>query len=202
MARPPAFAPAATTTTWVTTTLLLQLLLVLLSVSSQQTAHAALTVASELTHPQLSGAGGIDAHESIAYVAGDGVSAIDITDPDAPRVLMTLADLCLSGARACTPTPRRRMTHQRIKKRLAVACSGTDSLVLVDAETPEDLKVLGSVAEPMALKGAAGVVEGKTRVRRRVGHRASRLRRRSSRRATSRVEHGTIERRIHRRATR
>ena len=152
----------------VPTTLLVVVFTILGGSSPNGSAHAALTLASELTHPTLSGAGGIDAHGSIAYVAGDGVTAIDVTDPDAPKVLMTLTDPLLSrcksvyayttSAQDADGAGAGANNAKNAKKRLAVACSGSDALVLVDADTPGDLKTLGAVAEPVALKGAAGVV--------------------------------------------
>lgn len=143
--------------------LLLLLPLLLQMLASLPSSHASLTVASALTHPGLLDAGGIDAHGSIAYVAGEGVTAIDVTDPDSPKVLMTLADPLLTECKsvyAYTTAGEQDagVTAGTTKKRLAVACSGSDALILVDAEAPEDLKLLGSVAEPAALKGAAGVV--------------------------------------------
>jgi hypothetical protein len=131
----------------------------LLLASLSSGAHAALTVASVLTAPSLLDAGGIDAHGSIAYVAGDGVTAVDVTDPDAPKVLMTLTDpLLLKCKSVYAYTSVAEQDGGAGRKRLAVACPGADALVLVDAETPGNLKVLGAVVEPVALKGVSGVV--------------------------------------------
>ena len=119
-------------------------------------ARADFTVASIL--PELPfGAHGVDAHDNVAYVVGDGVTAVNVADADAPRVINTLTDPDLRG---CTSVAA--YTTSR-GKRLAVACSGSNSVVVVDASAPNDgLRVLGVVQDDTALSGVSSVVVKET----------------------------------------
>ena len=122
-------------------------------------ARGDLTFAGALEAPSLKGAGAIDAHGSAAFVAGEGVTAVEVSDPATPRVVTTLEDPLLVGCKSVYAYTTVAEQGRAGERRLAVACSGSHALVLVGVGEGEgNLRVLGSVAEPVALKGAAGVV--------------------------------------------
>lgn len=112
------------------------------------------TVASIVPISLAFGAHGVDAHDDVAYVVGDGVTAVDVADVDAPTVLTTLTDPDLRG---CTAVAA--YTSSR-GKRLAVACAGSNAVVVVDASAPNGggLRVLGVVQDDTALRGVSSVI--------------------------------------------
>jgi hypothetical protein len=112
------------------------------------------TVASIVPISLAFGAHGVDAHDDVAYVVGDGVTAVDVADVDAPTVLTTLTDPDLRG---CTAVAA--YTSSR-GKRLAVACAGSNAVVVVDASAPNGggLRVLGVIQDDTALRGVSSVI--------------------------------------------
>jgi hypothetical protein len=112
------------------------------------------TVASIVPFSLAFGAHGVDAHDDVAYVVGDGVTAVDVADVDAPTVLTTLTDPDLRG---CTAVAA--YTSSR-GKRLAVACAGSNAIVVVDASAPNGggLRVLGVIQDDTALRGVSSVI--------------------------------------------
>ena len=100
------------------------------------------------------GARGVDAHDSVAYVVGDGVTAVDVSDVNAPKIIASLTDVDL---RDCASVAAYAAANG--EKRLAVACAGSNALVLVDANAPRDgLRVLGAAQDDTALSGISSVV--------------------------------------------
>ena len=96
----------------------------------------------------------MDAHDSVAYVVDDGVTAVDVSDESAPRVIASLTDFDLSGCASVAA-----YAAANGQKRLAVACAGSNALVVVDANAPrEGLRVLGAVQDDTALSGISSVV--------------------------------------------
>ena len=118
-----------------------------------QLVRADFTVTSVL--PEIgTGARAVDAHDSVAYVVDDGVTAVDVSDESAPRVIASLTDFDLSGCASVAA-----YAAANGQKRLAVACAGSNALVVVDANAPRDgLSVLGAVQDDTALNGISSVV--------------------------------------------
>ena len=118
-----------------------------------QLVRADFTVTSVL--PEIgTGARAVDAHDSVAYVVDDGVTAVDVSDESAPRVIASLTDFDLSGCASVAA-----YAAANGQKRLAVACAGSNALVVVDANAPrEGLRVLGAVQDDTALSGISSVV--------------------------------------------
>ena len=118
-----------------------------------QLVRADFTVTSVL--PEIgTGARAVDAHDSVAYVVDDGVTAVDVSDESAPRVIASLTDFDLSGCASVAA-----YAAANGQKRLAVACAGSNALVVVDANAPrEGLRVLGAVQDDTALNGISSVV--------------------------------------------
>ena len=117
--------------------------------------RADLAVTAELVAPELDvSPRAVDAHDDVAFVVGDGVVAVTAKDATAPRVLSSLTDHRLLGCAGVTA-----YRSPEGKRRLAVACAGSDSAVLIDAEDPaRGLAILGSVSDPTALSGASSIV--------------------------------------------
>ena len=118
-----------------------------------QLVRADFTVSSVL--PEIeTGARAVDAHDSVAYVVDDGVTAVDVSDANAPRVIASLTDVDLRGCASVAA-----YAAANGQKRLAVACAGSNALVVVDANAPRDgLRVLGAVQDDTALNGISSVV--------------------------------------------
>lgn len=118
-----------------------------------QLVRADFTVSSVL--PEIeTGARAVDAHDSVAYVVDDGVTAVDVSDANAPRVIASLTDVDLRGCASVAA-----YAAANGQKRLAVACAGSNALVVVDANAPRDgLSVLGAVQDDTALNGISSVV--------------------------------------------
>jgi hypothetical protein len=118
-----------------------------------QLVRADFTVTSVL--PEIeTGARAVDAHDSVAYVVDDGVTAVDVSDESAPRVIASLTDLDLRGCASVAA-----YAAANGQKRLAVACAGSNALVVVDANAPrEELRVLGAAQDDTALSEISSVV--------------------------------------------
>ena len=118
-----------------------------------QLVRADFTVSSVL--PEIeTGARAVDAHDSVAYVVDDGVTAVDVSDANAPRAIASLTDVDLRGCASVAA-----YAAANGQKRLAVACAGSNALVVVDANAPRDgLSVLGAVQDDTALNGISSVV--------------------------------------------
>jgi hypothetical protein len=87
-----------------------------------QLVRADFTVTSVL--PEIeTGARAVDAHDSVAYVVDDGVTAVDVSDESAPRVIASLTDLDLRGCASVAA-----YAAANGQKRLAVACAGSNAL--------------------------------------------------------------------------
>ena len=117
-------------------------------------AYGDLLVVSELPDQTFRDSSAVAAHGNVIYVSGDGVVAVDISNPVKPEVIMTLYHPILKkcgGLFAYSST-------RNGEKRLALACGGTDALVLVDAQNPRLLKTIGLISDPFLLNSASGVV--------------------------------------------
>ena len=118
-----------------------------------QLVRADFTVTSVLPAIET-GARAVDAHDSVAYVVDDGVTAVDVSDVNAPRVIASLTDIDLRG---CSSVAAYAAANG--EKRLAVACAGSNALVVVDANAPRDgLRVIGAAQDDTALSGISSVV--------------------------------------------
>lgn len=117
-------------------------------------AHGGVHVISELTDPAFLLAGAVVAEDAVVYIAGNGVAAVNVSNPTQPELLVSLRHPLLFG---CGGLHIYRSADEG-NLRLAVTCSSTDTLMLIDVENPRELKVLGTISDFVVLSRAADVV--------------------------------------------
>ena len=112
---------------------------------------AELAIISSLETPDFGQGSAIDALEEIAFVAGLGVTAINVSKSHSLKLIGGVHSITLQN---CEDIYAYVSTWGY--RRLAVACA--DSLVIVGAESPANLEIVGYITNPDLLGGAMSVV--------------------------------------------
>ena len=112
---------------------------------------AELAILSSLESPEFKQGRAIDALGEVVFVAGSGVTAVNVSKHHDLEVADTLHDTALQNCEAIYAYAST-WGHNR----LAVACA--DSLVILDAQVPANLQIVGAITAPDMLGGAMSVV--------------------------------------------
>ena len=112
---------------------------------------AELAILSSLESPEFKQGRAIDALGEAVFVAGSGVTAVNVSKRHELEVADTLHDTALQNCEAIYAYAST-WGHTR----LAVACA--DSLVILDAQVPANLQIVGAITAPDMLGGAMSVV--------------------------------------------
>ena len=112
---------------------------------------AELAIISSLETPDFGQGRAIDALDEIAFVAGLGVTAVNVSKSHSLKLIGGVHSITLQN---CEDIYAYVSTWGY--RRLAVACA--DSLVIVGAESPANLEIVGYITNPDLLGGAMSVV--------------------------------------------